>query len=44
MRGLRRPFKRKVERELIRTGIENARIGGADEMPLIAEIKNCRYA
>jgi hypothetical protein len=42
--GLRRPFERKVERELIRPGIGNARIGGADEMPQIVEVKNCRYA
>jgi hypothetical protein len=42
--GLRRPFERKVERELIRPGIGNARVGGADQMPQIVEVKNCPYA
>lgn len=42
--GLRRPFQRKVERELIRPGIRNARVGGADEMPQIVEVKNCPCA
>ena len=42
--ALRRPFERKVKRELIRPGIGNARVGGADEMPQIVEVKNCRYA
>ena len=41
--GLRRPFDRKVERELIRPGIGNARVGGADEMPLLAEVIDCPY-
>ena len=28
----------------MRPGIGNARVGGADDMPQIVEVKNCRYA